>query len=568
MVLQDTAEKQHSPTFRGNNSLSRMADIAEAVAPDEPAEDASDAAAIQLEKWGIPSKPQVPFNAETQEAVLDLRALYQIPFNPDEDGISALRIMIFLKGKCLHVPGQPGKYIVSGEWGNQYAINIVHFIEAKKRPPELCISFIDYGMLSNQSSGMFVESLLLPLNKSRNVYEDTSRITKMSDAAGFSDIKAQSAPWNVHLAPALAKQPILKRMGITQAADIVKLYTKRLESRITIAVQETRGAMQLAVADIRRQDARAAEKQLGKFESTLQSTVGALKALPPSAYDTTLGGRIFSLHTDGEAVPPAGFPALTSPVRAQVTGGTACLVRTSLVMRSTSRTEKPLADRLVPKAKVLSDGDDDDGDSGDSDDDDSEDENEAGAKKKGDNMLPSKRQRRAPSRLEVAVVKPKAKAKAAKVPKAVQPDEAEPAIAQAARVEQINKRTGKPYVRGGPYLKEDQSPTKRARPKSDSKSDAKSDSKSKDKLAESQAANKLQSQEINKLKEQLEVLGDKLKTQTQHQAALISSAELKASQGHAVALLEQYKKGILDGAQIASGKPWSLGTPSSVGTPQ
>ena len=119
-------------------------------------------------------------------------------------------------------------------------------------------------------------------------------------------------------------------------------------------------------------------------------------------------------------------------------------------------------------------------------------------------------------------------------------------------------------MRGGPYIKEVQAPTPRARPKSE----AKLPTVVKDKLAESQTANKLQSQEINKLKEQLEVLGDKLKTQALHQAALISAAELKASQGHAVALLEQYKKGILDGAQIASGKPWSLGTPSSVGTPQ
>ena len=63
--------------------------------------------------------------------------------------------------------------------------------------------------------------------------------------------------------------------------------------------------MLAAVEDLRRQDARAADKQLAAFEATLEHTIGALKALPPSAYDTTLGGRIMTLKEGEQDDTPA-----------------------------------------------------------------------------------------------------------------------------------------------------------------------------------------------------------------------------------------------------------------------
>ena len=530
---------------------------AEAAAPVGGGEELDDGDYATI--YGIPDKPQFPFDAKTEEVVLDLRALYAIPFNTLEDGISALRVMISPKGRCVHVPGQAGKYIVSGDWRSQYGICIVHFKEVTKRPPELLLSFIDFAMLNSAAAGIFVESLQLPLRKSRAVFEDTSRITKIADIAGFTDISPSTAPWNVQLAPALAKQPILKRMGISKQSDIQKQYTQRLEKRISVCILETRANMLAAVEDIRRQDPRAAEKQLATFEATLDHTIGALKALPPSAYDTTLGGRIMLFKEDAPEATAAGFPVLTSPLRGQVTGGTAALIRTELANRVPARRDS--ADKPVPEpepgrkkapALNLSDDDDDDDDGGGGGDDDD------GA---GDSMEESealgKRARRAPSRLA-----PPPPPKKTKTPKGK---------GAADETPDINKRTGEPYKRGGPYESKNKDKDEEKKAKSDkAKSDRapKAPHIDKAKLGDSLAASKLQAADINSLKMQLSSFKEKIDESKANLDTQIAAAKLEMSLGQATALLAQYKLGLRDGAQIAAGKVWSVGTPDGVGTPQ
>ena len=477
-----------------------MADARTEEPPPEEDDDEDD----NQDTYGFSAKPKFPFNPETEEAVLDLRALYQIPFNTLEDGISALRVMIFPKGKCLHVPGQAGKYLVSGSWRSQYAISVVHFNAASKRPPELLLSFIDYGMLNSASSGIFVETLQLPLQKARHVFEDTPRISKIADVIGFTDINAAAAPWNSQLAIALAKQPVLKRMDITKQSDIQKQYLQRLEKRITVCVQETRESMLAAVEDLRRQDARAADKQLAAFEATLEHTIGALKALPPSAYDTTLGGRIMTLKEGEQDDTPAGFPSLTSPLRMQVTGGTASLIRTQLAVRHRDPTDKqaPSKKRIFeePPPVELSD---DDGDNSNDDDDDNTAEATGEGGSAGANVN-GKRQRRAPNRMEPAAVPKKRKPAAVK---------AKGPAGAAKDDPTLNERTRQPYVRG-PYAKE--KTPKDGEKKVDRK--APGPHVDKNQLGESLAASKLQAAEINSLKMQLTFAKEQQETLKSNQA--------------------------------------------------
>jgi hypothetical protein len=403
-----------------------------------------------------------------------------------------------------------------------------------------------------------VETLQLPLQKARHVFEDTPRISKIADVIGFTDINAAAAPWNSQLALALAKQPVLKRMEITKQSDIQKQYLQRLEKRITVCVKETRASMHSAVEDIRRQDARAAEKQLASFEATLEHTIGALKDLPPSAYDTTLGGRIMTVKEGEQDDTPAGFPSLTSPLRMQVTGGTASLIRTELAIRHRDPTGKaPSKKRIFEEEVAVELSDDDHVDS----DDDGGGKTAAvtGEGSSAGSNVNGKRQRRAPNRM---------------VPPAEAPKMRKPAAAKvkgpagAAKDEpMINERTHQPYVRG-PYA----TYAKEKTPKDgEKKVDRKAPGPHVDKnlLGESLTASKLQAAEINSLKMQLTFAKEQQETLKSNQAALISAAKLEMSAGHATALLEQYKLGVKDGANISSGKVWTLGgTPSSVGTPQ
>eukprot|EP00966_Prymnesium_polylepis_P144183 3328742-Prymnesium_polylepis.1 len=145
----------------------------------------------------LAAPPKYPFDASTMECVLDVRALCGLPHDPEEDGAVAFRALLLPKGKTLHVPDEPGCYATLGPWRMQSALALVHFVSATNRKPKLLLAFVDYGMLSNgTSTGMFVMSLQLPLQKKGNVFEETPRFTKVADVCGFT-----SQPWCVMLEP-------------------------------------------------------------------------------------------------------------------------------------------------------------------------------------------------------------------------------------------------------------------------------------------------------------------------------------------------------------------------------
>ena len=62
----------------------------------------------------VDTPPKYPFDVNTMECVLDLRALCGLPLDPEADGAVAFRALLLPKGKTLHVPDEPGCYATLG----------------------------------------------------------------------------------------------------------------------------------------------------------------------------------------------------------------------------------------------------------------------------------------------------------------------------------------------------------------------------------------------------------------------------------------------------------------------
>ena len=124
---------------------------------------------------GIPEEPERPYNHLTHVPVLDLKGIYSVPFDAEQEGIKSFRAIIFLRNHVTHIENSPGKYITDGEWSAETALNIVYFDEGTThRTPELLLGFVDHGIADSNSVGFSVESLPLPLLKSGKQYEKKS----------------------------------------------------------------------------------------------------------------------------------------------------------------------------------------------------------------------------------------------------------------------------------------------------------------------------------------------------------------------------------------------------------
>ena len=275
----------------------------------------------------IPKEPKVTFDSEKQSMTLDFRSVNSLPFDPDTMGVNAFRVIIFAKGKGLHVPDQPGKLVVSGDWTTQLAITLVHFAPSTHRAPELLINFVDYGYANPAMAGMNVETLLLPLLVRKGVFQDAPRLTSVKDITGFSAIDISKAPWSMNLKPCLAKQKNLLAFGISSQRDIMTwLSSEKMEARITLLAARARTELVEHIAGLASQDASAADKQKAVFEAKLSVILDAIGALPPSAYDVRMSTRIIEL-TEETAAPEW----LLSPMRAAMSAGTSEYVHTKLV---------------------------------------------------------------------------------------------------------------------------------------------------------------------------------------------------------------------------------------------
>lgn len=271
---------------------------------------------------------EVPFDSESEELIPDWSGMCSIPFDMESEGLRTFRAMIAPRGKVMHVPDQPGQYIVDGAWTMQGALSIVHFRESTGRAPELLLSFMDFSSVSAIASGLFVETLKLPLLIRNNVYEDSPKTTKVRDVAGFSSINAKRAPWSLHLSQALSKQMVFNCYRIKSPTDMDTFCNLPLGGRVEQMIEWCKIELKEEVKQLQRQDPRLAEKQRLQFEARLHKVVSQIENMPPEAYNMPLANRVFTL-ADIEA----GDVTLRTPQRRALSDGKAHLAMTRFVDR-------------------------------------------------------------------------------------------------------------------------------------------------------------------------------------------------------------------------------------------
>ena len=75
--------------------------------------------------WSGEVAPKIPFSSDQYDVALDVKALCGLPWDAQQDGVRAFRLLLFQKGKVIHVPEMFGHYVVDGEWTTQTAIAVV-----------------------------------------------------------------------------------------------------------------------------------------------------------------------------------------------------------------------------------------------------------------------------------------------------------------------------------------------------------------------------------------------------------------------------------------------------------
>eukprot|EP00966_Prymnesium_polylepis_P285725 6600171-Prymnesium_polylepis.1 len=146
-------------------------------------------------------------------------------------------------------------------------------------------------------NGTSVESLQLPLQIKRNVYEDTPRVTRSENVAGFTRIDVGKAPWSMHLKPCLEKQSQFKTFGIASPKYFASwLKSETMEQRVLKLEAMARKALEAEMKSLISQDRSQGEKQKANFESKFSTILSAIAALPPSSYAVTLKKRISVLR--------------------------------------------------------------------------------------------------------------------------------------------------------------------------------------------------------------------------------------------------------------------------------
>ena len=296
-----------------------------------PASAPSPAAANAPEAAPTGDAPKIgfPFDASMEDCIPDVRALARLPANADEDGVHTLRAIIFKKGSAVHVPGEPGTYATTGAHRTQTALELVHFHAATQRKAELLLSFVDYGMVSTSMSGMYVSSLQLPLQKARNIFEETPRFTPITDVVGFSRINHNHQPWCALLKPAIERQGMLAQLNVFTAVDVVFLMRRPLNARLQTLREFAVEDIDQLVQDLGRQDQKAAEKMKARFQSRLEATVQFFQAMDLKKYDRPMSQRVIKL----ELTDMSGVQWLKTPERKDIEQGKAKLIATSIRRR-------------------------------------------------------------------------------------------------------------------------------------------------------------------------------------------------------------------------------------------
>ena len=342
---------------------------------------------------------KIPFDPEKQEILLDLKGLCGLPFDQELSAVQSFRAMIFPKGKYVHEPRKPGRYLVLGQWRSITALTVVHFSPQLNRSPELLLDFHDYGMASaNSMHGTMITTVQLPLLISANVYQKNPRVTTVDDVVAFEPIDASKLPYSKDLAPFLKTQELYRSLNITGLTDLLGYISKALGPRVESIAKRAQLAMAShidALAQQQQDDPEFTTNKKDALTVLLNHIFDSFRSLPPEAYDATLQTRIKTIEMidppDHEEVEMPVW--LTSPLKTALAEGTACGPFTRLHRELRSRHSSPVAtggpgpsegepDKLVssPSASSPSSShneEDDEDDEDDNEDDDDDDDSEA-----------------------------------------------------------------------------------------------------------------------------------------------------------------------------------------------
>ena len=252
------------------------------------------AAAVGKAAEAVPPVPQkaVGFDPAKETLILDFKAACQLPFNPDNGGVKAFRAIIFQKGFGHHVPDEPAKLLLVGEYRRQYALELVHFDPSTARDPELLLAFVDYGLANSAMSGVSVETLPLPLHVSKKTYNTESRLTPITSVVAFEQIDCGKAPWSMHLKPCLEKIALFKRTEVFNTTSMKDWIKTKVESRLEKLHKWATEDIHQEIAAISRQDVSQGTKQGSVFTAKLHSLFDSIRKWPLETFDHSLSNRI------------------------------------------------------------------------------------------------------------------------------------------------------------------------------------------------------------------------------------------------------------------------------------
>jgi len=296
---------------------------------------------------GVPEKPERAFDASTHVAVLDLKGVFEFPFNPLQSGTKSFVVILFPRNKVVHA-GMSGCYVVDGGYSVERALGIAYFKDGSLQSPELILAFIDHGIADSSQTGISIESLPLPLLKGGKRYEQYSNCRPLESVVGFSSLPS-GIPWSVTLVPAL--KGLTAKLGysfVTVGVSDLKTLTAFIATTLGDRVPELfkQAVVRLAaeVADQAIQDARAAQLVSVQYGAKLTAMQESFESVDLSMYDAPIESRIFSL-SDAAMI---DAPDMLSPLRRQaMVDGSAILVRSALFPRYPAPRAKPKEPEVV-----------------------------------------------------------------------------------------------------------------------------------------------------------------------------------------------------------------------------
>lgn len=534
-----------------------------------PAAAAVAAAAVDGGPQSLPGF--IAFDSTKQDMILDLAGVSTLPFD-EQSAFYSLRGIITAKNSCMHHPTQPGAYAVHGGYTPLTALCMVHFKGETQADPGILMGVRDWRIANVDKSGTEVCILREPLFKAARQYSSDITHMKLSSVIGFSPIPMGSTPYSVHLGPCLEKLPQFKALGISKPSDVSDYCDRPMEEKISTVKL-------FAESEINASAEKIPESSRNKFQTAAHAYLNfradkLTELCNEGSYDASLAERIFSFGDGSDGDTGTTYPDWMKSPEIQALASPSKLVgltQTSLVGRgrgegvqATLRFDSIILDGTTPAASPAAAatgasssaaagsgaGESDAHDSGLEDGSSEEEQPLVKRRRQPVERFPAgaaegKKPARRDSKKPAAASKPKGK-KGKVGDKAVQP--------------QINLRTGKPYVRGGPYTKKSdtihglKAGARNSNPKE--KTTAQAANVTVEELATERADAMLVEMQKEKLDKQLadaKAALTKLKSEQEEAEREYQSRMLQAAKETAEQLRAEFQRGLEMGARLVSG---------------